>query len=131
MIDVVAGIVWRGAEYLAVERPAGTRQAGFWEFPGGKVETGESLETALVREFEEELGIRPTVFEFWREKVHAYEHITVRLFFFHIRGFEGDIRPLEGQRMAWVVPGGHGGIPFLPADLEIVHLLETEQRDCQ
>ena len=46
MIDVVAGIVWRGAEYLAVERPAGTRQAGFWEFPGGKVETGESLETA-------------------------------------------------------------------------------------
>lgn len=131
MIDVVAGIVWRGSEYLAVERPPGSRQEGYWEFPGGKVETGESLEAALVREFEEELGIRPTRFEFWREKVHEYADLTVRLFFFHIRGFEGEIRPLEGQRMAWVVPGGHGDIPFLPADLEIVRLLSTQQQDCQ
>lgn len=129
MVDVVAGIVWRDGRYLAVERPEGRRQAGFWEFPGGKVEPGESVEAALVREFEEELGIRPTEFSFWREKIHEYTDLTVRLFFFHIRGFEGDIQPLEGQRMTWVVPGKHGDIPFLPADLEIVELLKTEHRD--
>ena len=57
VLNVVAGIIWRGTEYLAVERPEGARMAGWWNFLVGKIEEGETRDQALVREFQEELGI--------------------------------------------------------------------------
>ena len=59
-IEVVGGILWRGGSFLAAQRPEGHPQAGFWEFPGGKVEPGESLEAALARELAEELSLSVT-----------------------------------------------------------------------
>lgn len=125
MLNVVAGIIWKQGNYLAVERPEGAKMAGWWEFPGGKIEPGESREDALVRELQEELGITPLEFEFWRELVHEYEEFSVRLNFFHIRTFSGQLTPLEKQRMQWVNPHLPPNLSFLPADIQIVEALHS------
>ncbi|MBI9079109.1 MAG: (deoxy)nucleoside triphosphate pyrophosphohydrolase [Pseudodesulfovibrio sp.] len=123
MLDVVAGVIWRDGEYLAVERPEGFKMAGWWEFPGGKMEDGESREEALVRELQEELGITPVDFEFWREVVHEYDDFLVRLYFFNIHGYSGELASLEGQRMSWVNPTLPSSLKYLPADVVIVEAL--------
>ncbi len=125
MLEVVAGIIWKDGRYLAVERPEGSRMAGWWEFPGGKIEQGESRDQALVRELEEELGIRCREFEFWRDIVHEYETFSVHLHFFHITDFTEKLTPMEGQRMEWVRPGQPGSLKFLPADVAIVEALKA------
>ncbi len=130
-IDVVAGILWRGGRYLAVERPEGKAMAGFWEFPGGKVEPGETPEDALVRELGEELAVTPLTLEFWKEKIHVYEQLTVRLFFFHIRKFNGSPTALEGQSMAWLHPRAASDTPFLEADRDIVDELAVLDGHCR
>jgi 8-oxo-dGTP diphosphatase len=123
-MEVVAGILWRGGRYLAVERPEGKRHAGFLEFPGGKVEPGEGLEQALARELEEELGIRPLALRFRLCKEHDYPDFSVRLHFFDVTAFEGDPRGLENQALLWVRPGEAPVDRFLPADRDMVPLLE-------
>lgn len=123
MLDVVAGIIWRDGNYLAVERPEGANMAGWWEFPGGKIEEGESRDGALVRELQEELGITPLDFAYWRELVHEYDEFTVRLHFFHISNYSGQLTSLEGQRMAWVDPAMPPTLDYLPADISIVEAL--------
>ncbi|MCJ2164078.1 MULTISPECIES: (deoxy)nucleoside triphosphate pyrophosphohydrolase [unclassified Pseudodesulfovibrio] len=123
VLNVVAGIIWRGTEYLAVERPEGARMAGWWEFPGGKIEAGESRDQALVREFQEELGITPTEFEYWRDLEHEYDEFVVRLSFFHVRKYSGQLLGLENQRMAWVDPAQPPSLRYLPADIAIVEAL--------
>mgnify|MGYP000725354307 CR=1 FL=1 len=124
-LNVVAGIIWRDGKYLAVERPEGMPMAGWWEFPGGKIEPGETREQALVRELEEELGIRCCEFEFWRDLMHDYEEFSVHLHFFHVTDFTGQPAALEGQRMEWVMPGEPAVLNFLPADIEIVEALKV------
>ncbi len=119
-IDVVAAIIWRDGRFLAVDRPQGKSMAGWWEFPGGKVDEGETDDQALVRELHEELGITPTMFDYWREKIHVYEHATVRLRFYHVRAFLGEPSGLEGQRLKWLFPHEPPGVPFLPADEEVL-----------
>ena len=123
MLNVVAGIIWYEGQYLAVERPEGAKMAGWWEFPGGKIEEGESREDALVRELQEELGITPQDFKFWRELVHEYGEFSVRLYFFNINKYSGQLSPLEGQKMCWVDPSGPPTLKYLPADIIIVDVL--------
>lgn len=123
VLDVVAGIVWRDGEYLAVQRPEGARMAGWWEFPGGKIEKGETRHDALVREFQEELGITPTKFEYWRDLEHEYDEFVVRLHFFHIGKYSGELQSLENQQMAWVDPSLPPTLDYLPADIVIVKAL--------
>lgn len=123
MLDVVAGIIWREGRYLAVERPEGASMAGWWEFPGGKIEPGETREAALVRELREELGITAEEYAFWRELTHAYETVTVRLHFFHIHHYSGELQALENQRWAWVDPAAPSTLDFLPADEPVVRAL--------
>lgn len=122
-IPVVAGILWRGNRFLAVERPQGKALAGFWEFPGGKVEPGESLEAALARELDEELGLACAEPRLWREAEHAYDHARVRLYFFQARCETGEPQAREGHRWAWLTPREAGDREFLPADTEIVKAL--------
>jgi 8-oxo-dGTP diphosphatase len=127
-IDVVAAVIWRDGRFLAARRPEGKPQARFWEFPGGKVEPGESLERALARELDEELGIAPTEMAFWREARHAYPHLRVRLHFFHVYGFTGRVVPREGHELRWLAPGA-ADVPFLEADAGIVaQLAQTPAR---
>ena len=123
VLNVVAGIIWRDGNYLAVERPEGSNMAGWWEFPGGKIEPGESREDALVRELREELGITPVDFEYWRDLEHEYDEFSVRLHFFHISKYSGDLTALENQRWAWVDPSEPVSLDYLPADVVIVEAL--------
>ncbi|EPR42674.1 NUDIX hydrolase [Desulfovibrio sp. X2] len=120
IIDVAAGILWQDGRFLAVRRPPGTSMAGYWEFPGGKVEPGESAERALVRELDEELGVRARQMEFARVARHDYDHVSVRLHFFHVREVDGEPEPREGQEMAWLMPGVPCDLTFLPADEDIL-----------
>jgi 8-oxo-dGTP diphosphatase len=119
-IDVVAAILWRDGRFLAVKRPEGKPMAGYWEFPGGKVESGESLEQALVRELDEELGLAVTGGSRFAQKRHAYEHAKVRLHFMQVESWRGEPRALEGQALAWVGPAEAAEMLFLPADAEVL-----------
>ena len=126
-IDVAAGILWRDGRFLAAQRPPGSIQEGFWEFPGGKVEPGESPAEALIRELQEELGVTVRAPVFWRQAEHAYATPVarhVRLHFFHVRAFTGEPRACEGQALRWVLPREARTVPFLAADLAIVRELE-------
>ena len=126
VVDVVAAVIWRDGRYLGVRRPEGKPMAGAWEFPGGKIEPGETPEIALARELREELGIVPVTIAFFREKAHAYEHLSVHLRFFHVRTYSGDLKPLEGQDMTWLKPAEAMALPFLEADRDVVAALARE-----
>ncbi len=124
-LRVVAGIIWHDNQYLAVERPEGSKMAGWWEFPGGKIEPDESRDDALVRELQEELGVTPVDFEFWRELVHEYDEFTVYLYFYNIYKYSGELASLENQRMEWVNPAEPPTLDYLPADVTIVEALHS------
>lgn len=125
LLEVVAGVIWHEGYYLAVERPEGFRMAGWWEFPGGKVERDETRENAIVRELQEELGITPVEFAYWRELVHEYEDFSVHLHFFNITQYSGVLSALENQRMEWVDPSKPPTLEYLQADIAIVEALHT------
>jgi 8-oxo-dGTP diphosphatase len=103
-----------GAVLLA-DRPAGKPYAGHWEFPGGKIEDGESVEQALVRELREELDLRVGRSDPWVVIEHDYPHAYVRLHFRRIFDWAGAPRPIEGQRLQFLVPGATAPAPLLPA----------------
>ena len=122
-VEVVAGVLWRGGRYLAVDRPPGADWAGWWEFPGGKVEPGEDREAALARELDEELGVAVTACRFWRTVVYDYPEYRVTLHVYHVAAFTGEPGPREGQTLAWLAPGEEDGVRFLPADVPLAEEL--------
>jgi 8-oxo-dGTP diphosphatase len=111
---------------LIAERPAGKTMAGLWEFPGGKVETGERPEETLIRELKEELGIvisepclAPLTFA-----SHAYPGFHLLMPLYVCRRWEGQVSAREGQRLAWVKPNRLREYPMPPADEPLVsHLM--------
>jgi len=90
------------AEFLLARRPPGKVYAGWWEFPGGKVEAGESYRDALVRELHEELGIAITQATPWLTRTFVYPHATVRIRFFRVTAWDGEIHPHEHDAIAWL-----------------------------
>lgn len=113
---VVAGVLVRAGRVLLTQRRAGTHLAGTWEFPGGKIEPGESPEAALVRELREEIGLEVTVgpileVTFWR-----YPNKDVLLLFYRVDPGLGAVRNLQVADHAWVDAAGLGAYTFPPAD---------------
>ena len=124
LIDVAAAILIRpDGSVLLAQRPEGKVYAGYWEFPGGKVEPGESLRAALDRELVEELGVRPERAYPWVTQTFAYPHATVRLHFFRVTAWQGEPHGRENQRFAWSMPGRYGLEPMLPANTPLLEAL--------
>lgn len=102
---VAVGVVHdKKGRVLLSQRPPGKDQAGKWEFAGGKLEPGESVQEALIREFEEELGIKPTRFSHLISISHEYPQYSVLLDTWQIHDFEGEPQSLEGQLFRWIFP---------------------------
>jgi 8-oxo-dGTP diphosphatase len=123
-IEVVAAVIERAdGWFLLAQRPAGKAYAGYWEFPGGKIEPGESAAAALSRELREELGIEVERARPWLTRDHDYEHAAVRLRFFRVTRWRGEPRPREAQRFCWQRAAGLTVSPMLPANGPIFRAL--------
>ena len=109
--------------FLLAQRPAGKVYAGYWEFPGGKIEPGEDARAALVRELREELGIEVRAATPWITRVYEYTHATVRLHFFRVTAWDGEPQPLEDQSIAWQRVGAPDVSPMLPANAPVLAAL--------
>ncbi len=134
IIEVAAAVLQRpDGSFLLAQRPPGKIWAGYWEFPGGKIEPGETPYHALVRELREELGIEVETAYPWITRVFTYPHATVRLNFFRVTEWRGELHPHEGQEFAWQRPLSltlsHEGereqvSPMLPANAPVLRALE-------
>jgi 8-oxo-dGTP diphosphatase len=124
VVEVAAAVVQRpDGSFLLAQRPAGKVYAGWWEFPGGKIESGETAQAALARELHEELGIEVRTAYPWITRVHAYEHATVRLNFFRVEDWAGEPRGREGQSFAWQRLDARMASPMLPANAPVLGAL--------
>lgn len=131
IVEVAAAVLIRttagGDEFLLAQRPADKIWAGYWEFPGGKVEPGESAHAALVRELREELGIAVPAAYPWLSRQFTYPHATVRLNFFRVTIWQGELHPHEGQQFAWQPLAAFAAeahvSPLLPANAPVLRAL--------
>lgn len=122
--EVAAAVIERpDGTFLLACRPEGKPYPGYWEFPGGKIETGEDPRAALDRELEEELGIRVREATPWIQRVYAYTHATVRLHFFRVTAWEGEPQPLEDQAISWQPVEAPDVSPMLPANAPVLAAL--------
>lgn len=118
-VNVAVGILMKdNGDVLLGQRPAGKPYAGYWEFPGGKVEQDEDILDALKREFMEELGIQIIGAEPWCGVEYIYPHAHVRLHFYISREWRGEPQSLEGQDFAW--QGAVAVEPLLPATIPLI-----------
>jgi 8-oxo-dGTP diphosphatase len=123
-VEVVAAVLQRAdGSFLLAQRPAGKVYEGYWEFPGGKVEPGESASAALARELHEELGIEVTRAHPWLTRDYDYEHADVRLRFYRVTAWSGEMHGRENQQFAWQPHGGLSVSPLLPANAPILRAL--------
>ncbi|PUE52077.1 NUDIX domain-containing protein [Limnohabitans parvus] len=120
VVDVAVGVLMQAdGQFLLTSRPEGKVYAGYWEFPGGKLEAGESVEQALRRELQEELGITIGEAQAWKTQMVDYPHALVRLHFCKVWDWQGELQMREAQSHAWqtlpvaVTPVLPGTIPVL------------------
>ena len=134
IVEVAAAVMLRddGRQFLLAQRPEGKVYAGYWEFPGGKVEAGESVRDALIRELHEELGITVTDCSPWLTRVFTYPHATVRLNFWRVTAWSGEIgitAPLEHAAVDWQDTGKPATVhPILPANDPILKALSLPKQ---
>lgn len=129
MLIVTAGIIERDdGALLIARRPPGAWMEGYWEFPGGKLEEGETPEAGLAREIREELSVDATVEKIFHVKVHAYPEFSVLLLFYRCRHLRGEPPgPARGGlEYAWARPESLAGYRFLPADEDVIARLLGE-----
>jgi 8-oxo-dGTP diphosphatase len=127
IVDVAVGVLIDGeGRFLLTSRPAGKVYAGWWEFPGGKLERGESVVAALARELHEELGIEIVDARPWQTTRIDYAHARVRLHFCKVLAWRGEFEMREGQAMAWQsLPVTVA--PVLPGTLPVLDWFAAEQ----
>lgn len=128
-VEVAVGILVRqapaGWQYLLTTRPPGKVYAGYWEFPGGKLEAGETVEQALRRELQEEIGLTIGPVQAWREELFDYPHARVRLHFCKVFQWQGELQMHEGQQMCWQALPVQVE-PVLPGTLPVLQWLAEE-----
>lgn len=125
IVEVAAAVLQKpDGTFLLAQRPVGKIWAGYWEFPGGKVEPGETPHHALVRELREELGIETERAYPWITRIFTYPHAIVRLHFFRVTKWQGEPHPHEGQQFAWQTPAAVTVSPMLPANAPVLRALE-------
>ena len=122
VLVVACALIDADGRVLIAERPAGKPMAGLWEFPGGKVQTGERPEETLIRELNEELGIvvndaclAPLTFA-----SHSYADFHLLMPLYVCRRWEGTVTPMEGQKLAWARPNRLRDYPMPPADVPLI-----------
>jgi 8-oxo-dGTP diphosphatase len=124
VLRVAVAIMTRSdGSVLLAQRLAGTPYAGYWEFPGGKLEPGENALDALGRELSEELGIEVTRATPWLTQRYAYPHADVELAFFRVHAWRGEPFGRDGQAIAWERPGAFSVAPLLPANTIVLRAL--------
>jgi len=123
-VDVVAALIWEKDKFLICQRPATKARGLLWEFVGGKVEKGESLPQALIRECREELDITVKVGREFMQVIHEYPDILIRLTLFHCTIPEGFPKALEHNDIRWIHPGEIDLFEFCPADADILKKLK-------
>ena len=121
---VTAGLLRHHGRLLIAKRAEGSHLAGFWEFPGGKKEDGETLEQCLKREIKEELGIKVQVEKLLFTVNHEYENRTVTLYLFPCTHLSGRPEPLQCEEVRWVYPEDLAQYRFPPPDLKIIRFLK-------
>jgi len=120
---VVAVIAKSDGSFLLARRPKNKPYRGYWEFPGGKIESGESHLHALSRELMEELGIQIELSYPWITRVHTYSHATVQLFFYRVLKWYGEPYAKEGQELSWQLATTIKVAPLLPANIPVLRAL--------
>ena len=122
---VAVGVLWRDHQFLMTSRSQGRVYEGYWEFPGGKLEAGETVEQALIRELEEELGVVATQIVAWRELEVSYPHARVLLHFCKVLAWTHDLDLKEAQQASWQqIPVTVS--PVLPGSLPVLEWIEQE-----
>ena len=121
--EVVAALIWQDEKFMICQRPAHKARGLLWEFVGGKVEEGETMEQALVRECQEELAVTLDVGEVFMDVTHSYPDLCVHLTLFHATIAQGVPQMLEHVDLRWITPGEIPEYDFCPADVEILDKL--------
>ncbi len=128
VVEVAAAVIERAdGSFLLARRPAGKVYAGWWEFPGGKIEADEPAASALARELHEELGIEVRTAYPWITRLHTYEHAAVRLKFFRVVEWGGEPRARENQAFVWQRLDSPMAQPMLPANAPVLASLALPQ----
>ena len=128
MTEVVAALIWDQDKFMICQRPAHKARGLLWEFVGGKVDPGETMEEALIRECREELNITVAVGNIFTQVIHEYPDIHIRLTLFHCSISEGTPELLEHNDLKWIHPRQIPEFPFCPADKDILILIQNQYR---
>lgn len=121
---IAVAVLQRGEHFWVQERQAHQVMAGFWEFPGGKLEVGESYAHALVREIREELGVEVLTYRPLIQLYHDYDHAAVQVQVFLVTHWQGEVHAAEGQNGRWATLAELMQLPFLPANEAIFKALQ-------
>lgn len=123
MIEVVAGIIYKGDKFLIAQRNLKKAQGGLWEFPGGKLEVGETAADALKREIKEEFNADIEVDEFVGENIHHYPEKDIKLMFYKARLVGDNIEALEHEEFKWITKEDKDKFEFAGADIKVFDLI--------
>ena len=124
MVEVVTALIWDNDKFMICQRPAHKGNGLLWEFVGGKVEAGETLQEALIRECQEEMNIKVAVGNIFAEAKHVYPDISVHITFFNAEIVEGIPQKLEHNDIRWITPEEIPNYDFCKADIDMLEKIK-------